>query len=757
MRNAQTLAITIALSKPGKGRLHMCKRGYVSLLALTPMLVAGIRVCRAQQSAQTPVNREVREAWRKAMLQKPLPRTGCFKVEYPKTEWEEVACGAPAARLFIPAKHRGAIDQVGDGHDNVVQASGSNLISSAVGSFLPGESRAASEKGDYNGGAPALSNVFSLQMNTQSEVNAEMGFNSYPSKFATPACKGAPEGESGCSGWQQFVFSQTQGPAPGAGQQSLPGVPGTTPALFIEYWLIGWGLPCPHLPPWAPPQPNAPPGTWMTDGLGDCIFNGPTMYVPPQTAADIPDLEMTGSATASQDQMSLATADALFSLTEPTALSLAKAWTQAEFNVFGDCCGTEANFSGPTVLVVNTSIDDGSTEAPTCVANDGTTGETNNLSFAGFCAAAGGTSPAVTFTESLQEKPAGTTALLYNANAGEADLVGFNKDGIEDLDIPNDGFRTTWDQIVAGDFLGNGRDVALLYDQKAGEADVVEYDSHGGASLDGQNPHFRTTWNLIVPVDYLGDGQDRALFYDRNAGEADVLTFNKQGKESNDAENPTFGKTFDIIVAGNFLESGHAQQVLAYDRTAGVGDVFTIDSGGKLTLKAANGGWRTTWDMILVGDFLNNGKDQVLLYDSAAGDADIVAFDSHGGESLDAQNPKFGKPWDILVAGSFKNSGSPQQVLAYNRAAGEGNVIGFDGKGIMNLDTPNTGWRTTWNPILVGDFLGNGKDQVLLYDFNASHADVVAFDTDGRESLDAQNPGFGTPWNILVSGNFVGN
>jgi hypothetical protein len=739
-----------------------CAARFIAPLAVaivSTMLLGTAEPVRAQQTPQAPVSREVREAWRKSMLQKAPRQSGCFKVEYPKTEWEEVTCGAPAVGRFnqagqARAKRVAEENQVGDGNDYAAQSSGANLISSAVGSFLPGVSRTDNESGVVFVLQTAHDNVFSLQMNTQNNYNADSGFNSNGGTFSTPACNG----EQGCYGWQQFVFSQTQGGPPGQGQQSVPGVPNTTPAVFIEYTLFGWGSPCPSLPSWAPTQGNPPSRLWQpADLLGDCFFNGPTTYVPPQTAADIPDLEMTSTAAAGLSQVALATGTGMYLYSEPDVLSLAKAWTQVEFNVFGDCCGYEANFSGPSVLKVSTSIDNGTTQPPVCLANDGTTGETNNLSFAGFCSTAGGTSPAVIFTESLQGKPAGTTALLYDQNAGQADLVGFNKDGIEDLDIPNSDFRTTWDQIVAGDFLGNGRDVALLYDQKAGEADVVEYDSHGGSILDGQNPHFRTTWNIIVPVDYLGDGQDRALFYDHNAGEADVLTFNKQGKEVNDAENPTFGRTFDVIVAGNFLESGQAQQVLAYDRTAGVGDVYTIDSGGKLTLKASNTHWRTTWDMIIVGDFLGNGKDQVLLYDSGAGDADIVAFDTLGRESLDAQNPKFGKPWDILVAGSFMNSGRPQQVLAYNRAAGEGSVIAFNGKGIMTSETPNTGWRTTWNSILVGDFLGDGRDQILLYDLNASHADVVAFDTHGKESLDAQNPSFGTPWNILVAGNFVGN
>ena len=68
---------------------------------------------------------------------------------------------------------------------------------------------------------------------------------------------------------------------------------------------------------------------------------------------------------------------------EPSALSLSNAWTETEFNVVGDCCRSEANFTSPTTLVVNIQLADGFPTAPTCVANDGTTGETNSLTLSG--------------------------------------------------------------------------------------------------------------------------------------------------------------------------------------------------------------------------------------------------------------------------------------------------------------------------------------------------------------------------------------
>ena len=147
----------------------------------------------------------------------------------------------------------GGISGGGSNH-YVAQATGPNFISSSTGSFLPivGGSSANSESGylPLTGepfvpctGPDCVNNIFSLQMYSQSPVNSSDG-----SLFFTPACSTAPNGPAGCSGWQQFVFSQTQGPAPGPSQQSVPVAPGTTPGIFIEYWMYGYGSPCPTLP-----------------------------------------------------------------------------------------------------------------------------------------------------------------------------------------------------------------------------------------------------------------------------------------------------------------------------------------------------------------------------------------------------------------------------------------------------------------------------------------------------------------------------
>lgn len=232
----------------------------------------------AAPSEPTQSEQQAREAWRKEISRRPLPKIGCFTAPYPSTEWREIPCGPPSTTLNL----------VGDGGDFVAATSG--LISSATGSFLS-DSSASGESGPAAGQGFATystNNMFTLQINTQNQVLEHDG-----STFNSSACDDAPEGKAACSAWEQFVFSQTQGPPPDTTTtppqvSAAPGAPGkTTPAIFIEYWLYDYGSPCPTTAAWMSLYPN-------------CVYNSPASYVPPQSVAGLaatgttPGMVMTG-------------------------------------------------------------------------------------------------------------------------------------------------------------------------------------------------------------------------------------------------------------------------------------------------------------------------------------------------------------------------------------------------------------------------------------------------------------------------------
>jgi hypothetical protein len=242
----------------------------------------------------------------------------------------------------------------------------SGTISSSEGSF-PAVSNVTSESEidptNNNPGSNNLGpNIFSLQMNTQF--------------FATTACSG---GTSYCQGWVQFIFSSNIG----AG-------------VFIEYSLLNYTTSSNGCPPgWAAYETPISGQTYYT-----CFFNTSVTSVPSQSFTNLSELTLTGVTANGKDAVILSTNGTLYNLSYPdSTLNLASAWTVSEFNVFGDCCGYEASFNTGATLIVRTTVDNGTTNAPSC-ASGGYTGEINNLSLVSPCCPYSGAAPGIAFMES---------------------------------------------------------------------------------------------------------------------------------------------------------------------------------------------------------------------------------------------------------------------------------------------------------------------------------------------------------------------
>ncbi len=232
---------------------------------------------------------------------------------------------------------------VGNGADYAIQTAG--LIAKATGTFV----HATNVKTETDDGTK---NGYSIQLNS----NFMSG---------TAACKGV----SGCLSWAQFVYSSEEESA------------------FIQNWLIGIG--------------TCPDSSWFDDGGGDCFKNSAAVSVPVIGITNLAQLKMSGGAVKNgKDSLAFANGTEAFTTNEKdTVTDLATAWTASEFNIIGDGGATEAVFNKGSSITVRIGINDHTTNTPSCIANDGTTGETNNLKL-GTCQAFVGSTPAVEFTES---------------------------------------------------------------------------------------------------------------------------------------------------------------------------------------------------------------------------------------------------------------------------------------------------------------------------------------------------------------------
>ena len=360
-------------------------RIYIAL-ATSLLTIPGLPSMLAAQSGDSATynaEAQARQAWRETMHHVSTSDTGCFHASYPSTQWEQVECGdAPAYRSALSMSTLTGSDQTekvaGNWYDYVAQAPAGNLLSSALGSF-PKVTGVTSEKTvnvEFNGGeSDGLTgpNEYTLQVNTN---------------FAnTAACAGYTY----CYAWQQYVVS-TGGPT----------------QVFIEYWLINYGVHDGN-------KNICPRGfidvgqSFLFGGQGDmCVQNTPstTIYAKgPIPITDLASLQLSGSAATNGTDQATATydGDAYAATVKDSFTDIASGWTQAEFNVVGDGGGARADFNSGSAITVKIALTDGSTTKPTCVPpakDEGTTGETNNLTPRKKCTVTGGATPSIQFIES---------------------------------------------------------------------------------------------------------------------------------------------------------------------------------------------------------------------------------------------------------------------------------------------------------------------------------------------------------------------
>jgi hypothetical protein len=339
-------------------RKNRCSHYAIQIAAAALIGVCWLQPVSAGQ-ATDDAEAAARDNWRAEMAQNTQPGEGCFRASYPNTVWEQVECKELHPRVH-PAFHKPGEGQVtGNGHDYVAQAPG--LISGTLGTF-PTVTGVKSEKSvgvpEFGGGGILGPGEYSIQLNTNLTDT-------------TSAC----DGHSGCVVWQQFIYA-TDYATEGEG------------AVFMQYWLIGWG-------------DSACPSGFGSDGGGDCYGNSKSVSAPDVKPTSLASLSLSGAATSGgNDTVVFTDGKTAYSVSgSDSVLDISQAWHQSEFNIVGDAGGSRADFNKPVSITVKVALKDGSKAAPTCVANAGSTGETNNLNL-GSCSKKSGSSPYIEFTES---------------------------------------------------------------------------------------------------------------------------------------------------------------------------------------------------------------------------------------------------------------------------------------------------------------------------------------------------------------------
>jgi hypothetical protein len=335
---------------------------------LAAIALAAVSVSSASALASSQPTAKTKAQWRTAISQVHQPGAGCFNAAYPVLKWHAVKCVTAPKVPLVPAPQArsaksGAPEAVGDGVDYSAVVTGK--ISRGVGTFT-NVSSGITEKGLPGGSGSQVANAFSLQLNSQF--------------FTGSAACARSANPSTCQAWQQFVYTYESR---------------TSGDLFMQYWLINYNARC--------------PSGWFTYST-DCYTNSNASTVSTVTAAQLATVNLTGSAVSGGlDTVSLAVGSghATSVTNSDSKIGLAGFWNTAEWGVYGDGGGSEANFGANTTLEAQTALTATSGSAPSCV-QEGFTGETNNLNLTSTPAL--GTEPSPTMATKQTNGTAGTAS-----------------------------------------------------------------------------------------------------------------------------------------------------------------------------------------------------------------------------------------------------------------------------------------------------------------------------------------------------------
>jgi hypothetical protein len=304
----------------------------------------------ANPTSQSGANVATMELWHRSLARNPLPGSGCFQTTYPSTQWKRIACSTPPHLLYpVPASRlaREALAQnVGNGADFTANTS-PNLMSTGIGAFpqVTGVTRVKSVENPLFGccGDNGV-NSYTLQLNSYF--------------FSTTACGNIQN----CAGWEQFVYENPPGSSRGQ--------------LFIQDWLVPTGR---------SGLSGCPSGKGWQFADGGCVQNSPgSVSVPNVSIKSLGEFTETGTASSSGDSIFLSVGSTEYGMKNIQGdgiTDLSAHWEGAEFNVIGNAGGDIARFNKGSTIAVSLQTDTGKTTAPTCPANSGTTGESNNLKF----------------------------------------------------------------------------------------------------------------------------------------------------------------------------------------------------------------------------------------------------------------------------------------------------------------------------------------------------------------------------------------
>lgn len=289
----------------------------------------------------------------------------------------------------------------------------------------------------------------------------------------------------------------------------------------------------------------------------------------------------------------------------------------------------------------------------------------------------------------------------------------------------------------------------LLFYGPGGVAEFHTTD-HATIQLLGSHNNWRGDWTHIIPGDFGGGGLTDLLFYQASTGVGEFYSVDGVGGLSLLRGYTGWRNSWTHIIPGNFGGDGRTD-LLFYDASDGTGEFYVARGPGDIVQLSVHSYWRNSWTQIVPGSFGGSGFTDLLFYDAGAGEGEFYAVDQ-GQMSMIRSHSGWRNTWTQIVPGNFGGSGATD-LLFYDANDGIGDFYSTEDGQMSRLRT-HTGWRQGWTKIVAGDFGGTSADDLLFYEPASGTGEFYEIKDGGVEMLRTSSDWRHT-WTHLVPGVFA--
>ncbi len=162
------------------------------------------------------------------------------------------------------------------------------------------------------------------------------------------------------------------------------------------------------------------------------------------------------------------------------------------------------------------------------------------------------------------------------------------------------------------------------------------------------------------------------MFYDPSAGTGEFYALDNLGDITIQVQHPEFRKSWARILSGHFSNQAFGSTLLFYDAARHTGEFYGSDGTGNMSqVGPSHTEWRGSWAQIVKGHFSNSSFDDLLFYDRVAGVGEFYKTGDGNVSRIGAPNTGWRQSWSVIIPGKF-SSGPFTDLLFYDPGGRDG-------------------------------------------------------------------------------------